>query len=57
MIPCCFEHELSLTAKMHDADSYFRIRSVPGTERIPGMAILYEIHDIKRFSRVQGFVS
>lgn len=37
------EHELSLTAKAHDADSYFRIRSIPGIGRILGMTILYEI--------------
>jgi transposase len=51
------EHELSLTAKTHDADSYFRIRSIPGVGRVLGMTILYEIHDIKRFPRVQDFVS
>lgn len=51
------EHELSLTAKVHDADSYFRIRSIPGIGRILGMTILYEIHDINRFNRVQDFVS
>jgi transposase len=51
------EHELSLTAKAHDADSYFRIRSIPGIGRILGMTILYEIHDISRFPRVQDFVS
>lgn len=51
------EHELSITAKVQDADSYFRIRSIPGTGRILGMTILYEIHDIKRFPRVQDFVS
>jgi transposase len=51
------EHELSLTAKAHDADSYFRIRSIPGIGRILGMTILYEIHEINRFPRVQDFVS
>jgi transposase len=51
------EHELSLIAKVHDADSYFRLRSVPGIGRILGLVILYEIHDIDRFSRVQDFVS
>jgi transposase len=51
------EHDLSLTAKAHDADSYFRIRSIPGIGRVLGMTILYEIHDIKRFPRVQDFVS
>ena len=51
------EHEISLIAKVDDADSYFRIRSVPGIGRILGLVILYEIHDINRFPRVQDFVS
>jgi len=51
------EHELSLIAKVHDADSYFRLRSIPGIGRILGLTILYEIHDISRFPRVQDFVS
>ena len=51
------EHELSLTAKVHDADSYFRIRSIPGIGRILGLVILYEIQDINRFPSVQDFVS
>lgn len=51
------EHELSLIAKTHDADSYFRIRSIPGIGRILGLVILYEIHDINRFPSVQDFVS
>src|SRR5574340_45711 len=51
------EHELSLIAKVHDADSYFRLRSIPGIGRILGLVILYEIHDIDRFPRVQDFVS
>jgi len=37
------EHEISLIAKKHDADSYFRLRSVPGIGRILGLVILYEI--------------
>ncbi len=51
------EHDLSLTAKVHDGDSYFRLRSIPGVGRILGLIFLYEIHDIKRFPRVQDFVS
>jgi len=51
------EHELSLIAKTHDADSYFRLRSIPGIGRILGLVILYEIHDINRFERIQDFVS
>ncbi len=51
------EQELSLIAKVHDADSYFRLRSVPGIGRVLGLTILYEIHDINRFPSVQDFVS
>lgn len=51
------EHELSIIAKVHDADSYFRVRSIPGIGRILGLVLLYEIHDIDRFPRVQDFVS
>ncbi len=51
------EHYISQKAKVHDADSLFRIRSIPGIGRTLGMIILYEIHDIKRFPRVQDFVS
>jgi transposase len=51
------EKEISALAKEHDGDSYFRIRSVPGIGRILGLAILYEIHDIRRFPKVQNFAS
>jgi len=51
------EHERSLIAKVHDADSYFRVRSIPGIGRILGLVLIYEIHDINRFPSVQDFVS
>lgn len=51
------EQDLSIIAKVHDADSYFRLRSIPGIGRILGLTILYEIHDIDRFPTVQDFVS
>jgi transposase len=44
-------------AKRHDADAFHRIRSVPGIGKILTLTILYEIHDITRFDRVQEFVS
>ena len=40
------EQELTVIAKGHNADSYFRIRSVPGIGRILGLVILYEIQDM-----------
>ena len=44
-------------AKRHDADAFHRIRSVPGIGKILTLTILYEIHDITRFDRVQEFAS
>ena len=44
-------------AKRHDADAFHRIRSVPGIGKILSLTILYEIHDITRFDRVQEFSS
>jgi transposase len=45
------------TAKVHDADTFHRLCSVPGVGKILAMTILYEIHDIARFPRVQEFSS
>jgi transposase len=44
-------------AKRHDADAFHRLRSVPGIGKILALTILYEIHDITRFDRVQEFAS
>ena len=44
-------------AKRHDADAFHRLRSVPGIGKILALTILYEIHDIRRFDRVQEFAS
>ena len=51
--------ELSIVrqAKRHDADAFHRLRSVPGIGKILALTILYEIHDVNRFSRVQEFAS
>jgi transposase len=45
------------TAKEHDVNTFYRLRSVPGIGKILALVILYEIHDIGRFPRVQDFVS
>ena len=45
------------TAKKHDVQTFYRLRSVPGIGKILSLVILYEIHDIHRFPRVQDFVS
>jgi transposase len=45
------------TAKQHDVNVFHRLRSVPGIGKILALVILYEIHDIARFPRVQDFAS
>jgi transposase len=51
--------ELSLvqTAKQHDANTLYLLQTVPGIGKILSLVLLYEIHDIARFPRVQDFVS
>jgi transposase len=44
-------------AKHHDANAFYRLRSIPGVGKILALVLLYEIHDIHRFPRVQEFVS
>jgi transposase len=45
------------TAKQHNAQTLYRLQSVPGIGKILALVLLYEIHDIVRFPRVQDFVS
>jgi transposase len=51
--------QLTIThlAKQHDHHTFYLLRSVPGIGKILALVILYEIHDIHRFPRVQDFVS
>jgi transposase len=51
------ELHLEKRAKQHNPQAYYRLRSVPGIGKILAMTLLYEIHDIGRFPRVQDFVS
>jgi transposase len=51
------ELDLVQTAKAHDAQTFYRLRSIPGVGKILALVLLYEIHDIHRFPRVQAFVS
>jgi transposase len=44
-------------ARAHDLDSFERLRTIPGIGRVLALTILYEIHDIERFPRVQDFSS
>jgi transposase len=45
-------------ARYHDANTlYLLLRTVPGIGKILSLVLLYEIHDIERFPRVQDFAS
>src|SRR5918994_416179 len=53
------EMELAIgsTAKHHNANTLYLLRTVPGIGEILSLVLLDEIHDIQRFPRVQDFVS
>jgi transposase len=51
------ERYLIKNAKTHDYQSYMILKSFPGIGDILSLVILYEIHDIGRFKRVQDFSS
>jgi transposase len=44
-------------AKQHDAQALYLLQTVPGIGKILSLVLVYEIHDIARFPRVQDFVS
>jgi transposase len=44
-------------ARGHDPNSFQLLRSFPGIGKILALTILYEIHDIRRFEKVQQFAS
>ena len=44
-------------AKQHDANTLYLLQTVPGIGKILSLVLLYEIHDIQRFPRVQDFLS
>jgi transposase len=51
--------ELSIlkTAKYHDAHTLYLLQTIPGLGKILSLVLLYEIHQIDRFPRVQDFAS
>ncbi len=51
------ERYLMQSAKAHDATTIRILRTIPGIGKILSLVILYEIHHISRFPRVQDFVS
>nr|MBC8359826.1 IS110 family transposase [Candidatus Desulfatibia profunda] len=51
------EWYIEKTARQHDYQTLYLLRSIPGVGPILGLVILYEIQNIKRFPRVQDFSS
>lgn len=49
--------DLVQTATAHDAQTFYRLRSIPGVGKILALVVLYEIHDIHRFPRGREVVS
>jgi len=45
------------TAKQHDANALYLLQTVPGIGKILSLVLVYDIHDVARFPRVQDFVS
>ena len=51
------ERYLVRHANEHRPNDLFLLRSIPGVGKILSLVMLYEIHDISRFERVQNFAS
>ena len=51
------ENDIIKLAKHHDPVTHALLNTIPGIGRILSLVILYEIENIKRFPRVQDFVS
>jgi transposase len=51
------ERHIRTCAKGHDAKAFVLLRSIHGADLIIPLIILYEVHDIARFPRVQEFLS
>jgi transposase len=49
--------DLVQTAKAHEAQTFYRVRSIPGVGQILALVLLDDIHDICRFPRVPECVS
>src|SRR5260370_6685806 len=51
------ERHLVRTAKVHDAQAYARLQSVPGIGKVLGLVLLYAIHAVRRFPEAGHFLS
>jgi transposase len=43
-------------AKVHDPRTFYLLQSIPGIGRVLAMTLLYEIHDIHRFTSAGDFL-
>jgi transposase len=51
------ENYLKRSVKSHNYNDFYLLKTVPGVGDILALVIIYEIHDIARFERVQNFTS
>lgn len=51
------EWHIEKIARQHDYHTLYLLRSIPGVGQILALVILYEIHDVRRFPRVQDLSS
>jgi transposase len=51
------ERSILATVRVHDEQAFRLLKSICGVGDILGLTMLYEIHDIARFPRVQEFLS
>ena len=51
------ERHIRACAKQHDRKAFTLLRSIHGADLIIPLVILYEIHTIERFARMQEFLS
>ena len=51
------EWHIEKTARQHDYHTLYLLRSIPGVGQILALVVLYEIHNVNRFARVQDFSS
>jgi len=51
------ELDLVRQARQHDPQAFALLRTIPGVGKVLALTILYEVHDVRRFDRVQEFAS
>jgi transposase len=51
------EFAIVTTAKQHEANTLYWLQTVPGIGKLLSLVLVYEMHGIARFPRVQDFVS